>query len=512
MIRFSVFSGDKPASSLDLNGAYLVGSDGVPLRAEIEFRKGEIVCKKRTAGPAGLVVLWPVPGVGTILLDTARVPERDKPYTLQLELLRGRLMRIAHKLEEWQQLDPDEGLDYSEALDACRDLMIRALQAETPAQSAQVAEEGLTAAVRATEELTLRRANAWYERRRRQAHAFPRRPFGCSVDVRNGSDAYRRRLSDACDFVTLPLVWQDLQPSEQSLDFKAVDAWVDWLTRNRIPIRGASVIAFTDRHVPPWLYVWEHDYETLRDLIHEHVRRVVSRYGSRVAAWDIISGIHADNCLAFNFEQLMELTRMTVSVTKQICPRVPVCIDLVAPWGEYYARNQRTIPPLLYADMAVQSGINFDGFGVQFCFGAGVEGTYVRDMFQISSLMDRFASLGKPLHVTAVQVPSAAGSESEGAAKGKRPPAGGGSWHETWTEQIQSQWLRSFYELALSKPLVESVSWRDLSDSADGKRPRGGLLRTDLTPKPAFQQLQALRKQAPAEVQGTGSAAAPKSA
>jgi GH35 family endo-1,4-beta-xylanase len=512
MIRFSVFSGDKPASSLDLNGAYLVGSDGVPLRADIEFRKGEIVCKKRTAGPAGLVLLWAVPGVGTILLDTARVPERDKPYLLQVELLRGRLMRIAHKLEEWQQFDPDEGADFTAALDACRDLLIRALQAETPGQSAQVAEEGLAGAVLATEEMTLRRANALYERRRRQAHAFPRRPFGCSIDVNHASEQYRRCLSDACDFVTLPLVWQDLQPSEQSLDFKATDAWVDWLIRNRIPIRGASVVAFTERHVPPWLYVWEHDYETLRDLIHEHVRRVVSRYGSRVAAWDIISGIHADNCLAFNFEQLMELTRMAVSVTKQICPRAPVCIDLVAPWGEYYARNQRTIPPLLYADMAVQSGVNFDGFGLQFCFGSGVEGMYVRDMFQISSLLDRFTSLGKPLHVTAVQVPSEAGSDSGGAAAGKRASTNGGAWRGAWNEQVQSQWLRSFYELALSKPLVESISWRDLSDPADGDRPRGGLLRADLTPKPAFQQLQALRKQATAEIQGTGRAPAPKTA
>ncbi len=34
----------------------------------------------------------------------------------------------------------------------------------------------------------------------------------------------------------------------------------------------------------------------------------------------------------------------------------------------------RTIPPLLYADMVVQSGTNFDGIGLQFYFGLGDDG------------------------------------------------------------------------------------------------------------------------------------------
>jgi len=204
--------------------------------------------------------------------------------------------------------------------------------------------------------------------------------------------------------------------------------------------------------------------------------------------------IHAQNSIGFNYEQLMELTRMAAAITKQLAPRSTTIIDLVAPWGEYYARNQRTIPPMLYADMVIQSGINFDAFGLQFHFGLGTDGMYVRDMFQISSMIDRFGGRGKPVHITAVQVPSSMATDKSDAWGGALSIDGGGSWRGEWSEEVQSRWIRSFYEIALSKPFVDAVIWRDFADGGAHYLPHGGLLRHDLTPKPAYQELLALRK------------------
>ena len=41
---------------------------------------------------------------------------------------------------------------------------------------------------------------------------------------------------------------------------------------------------------------------------------------------------------------------------------------------------------MLFADMAVQSGVNFDAFGLQFYFGVPIDGMYVRDASTIHSL------------------------------------------------------------------------------------------------------------------------------
>jgi hypothetical protein len=493
MLRFRVHPDGDAGETVDLSSAYLVGSDGVPVRAEIEFTDGEIVCRKQAAGPAGLAIVWPVEEMGRILLQTTRLPERDQPYLLEVELARGRLMRLSHKQEDWELDDPECFESLSGQMNESRDLFIQALQAEDVPSAARLARQSLALAVRVGEDLSLRHAGTALARRREQ-NGFGKRLFGCKIDLTTASEAYRRHLAGAFDFVTVPFCWRQIEPREQQFDWKALDAWVEWLAKKRIPIKGSGLVDFTEQNVPDWLYIWEHDFETIRDLVYEHIRRVINRYGQYIQAWDVVSGIHALNSVSFNFEQLMELTRMAAAVIKQLAPRATAIIDLVAPWGEYYARNQRTIPPMLYADMVIQGGIGFDAFGLQFYFGLGVDGMYVRDMFQISSMIDRFGNRNKPLHITGVQVPSATTADTQDAWGGKVSIGSGGSWRGEWSEELQSRWMRSFYQIALSKSFVDTVTWRDLSDNGKHYLPHGGLLRQDLSPKPAYKALVALRK------------------
>jgi len=482
MLSFAVFATGKPAERVNLAGAYVVGSDDVPLRAELTFRNGIISCNKKAAGPAGLALPWDVQGVGNILLETARLMERKQPYILAVELARGRLMRINQRFEDWGFLGYPGADAVAAQVARARDVLITALQADTPAQGATLGDEALALAVQASEALSRFHAEAFLQRRK-QSTGFPRRLFGCAIPRDKPSDAAYKRLA-GFDFVTVPVVWREIEPTEQAFNWKLLDAWVETLAKHRMPIKGSSLLSFNERNVPDWLYIWEHDFDTLRDLAFEHARRVINRYAQHIQTWDVISGIHGNTCFPFSFEQLMELTRMTAALCKQTIPRGVAIVDLVAPWGEYYARNQRTVPPLLYADMAVQSGVNFDAFGVRFLFGAAVDGMFVRDMFQISSLLDLFAKTGKPLHITAVQAPSAPG---DGAA------AAGGIWHEPWNPQIQAEWLHQFVEVALSKPFVDSVSWHTLADSQEDPVSLGGLVNADYTPKPAHKRLLKLR-------------------
>jgi hypothetical protein len=489
MLRFSVYANGDASQRVDLNGAYLVGSDGVPLRADIEFRGGEIVCTKRAPGPAGLVLLWPVKGCGRVLLEGARLLERDKPYNLHVELARGRIMRIDHKREDWGLFDFPGLDDLNVDLKEARDLFVASLQADNPAQAAALADRALQVAVLTGERLSLFHADIFLNRRR-QTQGFNRRPFGCMVDPVNTQEPYRRRVREAFDFAHLPILWRHVEPKQQELDWRAIDTWVEWLTRHRVPIKAGPLISFQEGHLPDWIFIYEHDYDTIRNLVFEYVRRVLERYGRHVQQWVVVSGVHAANTLHFSFEQLMELTRVAATLVKQLAPRATSMIDLTSPWGEYYSRNQRTIPPMLYADMAVQSGIAFDAFGTQFEFGPGIDGMFVRDMFQVSSMIDRIGSFGKPVHITAAQVPSTLDLASNGASM----VADGGTWRQNWSEEVQAVWLKEFYHTAMSKPFVETITWRDLADeSRTAVMPNGGLVRSDYTPKLAFRTLLDLR-------------------
>jgi hypothetical protein len=253
------------------------------------------------------------------------------------------------------------------------------------------------------------------------------------------------------------------------------------------------LLSFEPANLPEWLYIWEHDYETVRDLIYEHIQRVVRRYQRQVAVWKVVSGVHAFNSFNLNFEQLMELTRMCCLLAKKLAPHSQVLIELVMPWGEYYARNQRTIPPMLYADMAVQSGVKFDAFGVQFLMGVPVDGHYVRDLLQVSSLLDEFVGFGKAVHVTSCEVPSDVIPDAWDAWGGKAQVPEGGKWHGPWSPRLQAEWLQAFYRVGISKPFVESICWRDLADYEGHFIPHGGLCRNDLSPKLAYRELRNFR-------------------
>jgi hypothetical protein len=167
--------------------------------------------------------------------------------------------------------------------------------------------------------------------------------------------------------------------------------------------------------------------------------------------------------------------------------------------------------------MVVQSGVNFDGFGLRFQLGQPADGMFARDMFAISTVLDLFSKLGKPLHITAVEVPSQAGTRADAESDSVSASSSAGYWHEPWSETTQSEWLYRFYEVALSKPFVESICWQNLWDSSSPivdavPRPaaapgmadhspapkvgHGGLLRSDLAPKTSYKRFLDFRKDA----------------
>jgi len=484
MLRFSVTQNGAAVDKLDLAGAYLIGSDGVPLCSELEFKNSQIVCAKRAEGPAALALVWPVPGCGMLVLETSRLMERDKPYVLPLELARGRLMRVSLKREEWGLYDFEEAEPLAVDIDKSRDILVEAIKADAPQQQFQLGDESLRLAIEAAEKLSHFHADIFLARRK-QIHAFTRRTFGCSVDLVNTAEAYRKALVEAFDFVTLPIPWRAIEPKKGEFNWRPFDTWIEWLAKNRVPMRIGPLVSFQEAALPTWVSKSHPDFETVGKLIAEHVKRIVERYGNYVFQWDIISGVHADNTFDFTFEQLMELTRLTVLQVKQLSPRAQTLIELVAPWGEYYARNQKTIPPIMYADMVVQGGVGFDGLGAQFVFGQPTDGEFMRDMFQISDKLDRLGNLGKQVHVTAVQVPSQPVSNGT---------SNGGFWRKPWDEANQAEWVKEFYTIALSKPFVESITWLDLADrNPQIGTPSGGLLRADLTAKPSYQAVKNFR-------------------
>ncbi len=488
MHRFACYLKKAGKNPPDLHGAHLVGVDNVPVRAEIGWQDNEIRCQPRSQDPVGLSLLWPVDGFGVVQLQTTRLPAREKPYHLHVELARHQLMRLSVKREEWGLYDYSGMDDIAAAIDRARDAFIAALQEiDEPEAATRLADESLAIGLDVGEQMSRFHAGIFLGRRH-QTGGFTRPFLGVCAPTGLKNATLARRLAEVFDFVRVPFVWREIQPTEQTQQYDAPETTLKTCGVAGMSLRGGPLLNFGVRAVPDWMYIWENDFEAIYEAAREHVSRTVQRYAKQVNAWVVASGLHADNVFGFSFEQIMELTRMAAAVVRQHAPRSQILIDLCEPWGEYYARNPQTVPPLLYANMVVESGIQFDGFGLQFLLGIGSDGYHVRDLFQVSALIDRLANVGnKPIHITALGVPSAAAPAEVGQA------AAGGEWRGPWSHELQADWLTSVCEVALSKPYVETICLEPLVDNPDDVLPTGGLLREDCTPKPALQRLSEMR-------------------
>jgi hypothetical protein len=101
---------------------------------------------------------------------------------------------------------------------------------------------------------------------------------------------------------------------------------------------------------------------------------------------------------------------------------------------------------------------------------------------------ERFSRFGVPLHFTETTILS--------GELGWRSDDQEAPWPSTAAGEIyQAREVERFYTMLYSHPSVEAITWWDFSDAGAWKRAPAGLLRADMTPKPAYETLLSLIRQ-----------------
>lgn len=499
VLSFLVLNDDQPAKRWSLRNAYLIGSDGNAIPGDLRFRDGVIECQKHDPGVAALALQVPAGDCGELTLQTCLLPDRKDPYLLHVELARHQLMMLYNKQEDWGMFDLDPEHKVTKRAALARRLFIEALcqLKDDPAEANRLAGDCLVAAIDGCEELALAHSELLLHRRKLNGN-LPHYPIGCGINLDHKGDGLRAGLAANFDFLYLPISWRYLAPEEGEYRWQKMDNWIDWIARTRKPVVAGPIISFEPHMVPDWLYIWEHDFDTIRDLIYEHVERVVDRYAGVITAWNVVSGLHVNDHFAFSFDQVMDLTRMTTMLVKKTQETARTIIELRQPFGEYFSHNTRSVPPLMYADLLVQSAVNVDGFSIRMLMGQAQPGQYTRDLMQISAMLDMYAALAKPISLI-LAVPSDPAQRVEpvkgkSKSKKKRTDLNSGYWRKPWSPQVQSHWLEAILQIGLSKPFVDSVVWSELVDHDEIELPQGGLIGADLQPKAAFRRLATFRR------------------
>lgn len=487
-MKFQVFKDGRLMDNFALSATYMFGADSIPLHAteKIRFKKGIIECKRKSYDSAGLALLWPVEGFGRILLPTTRLPERKEPYILNVELARAKLMQITLKREDWTLFE--ETNSFADLAHEAQGLFIEALKKiKNPPEASKLADKSLTKALVFSEKLASKHADVFLEARCRKK-GLGKHSLGCCIDpALVHLEKYRKWLLEMFGFVTIPLTWGQVEPEQGRFDYSVIDHCLEALAGRRLAICVGPLLSFDEQSLPRWLPHGQWEFERIRESAYDFVSRIVMRYSRHIHAWRLISGMNAFNPFGFNFEQIIEMTRTACLAARAADSKSRKIVEILLPWGEYYATDRETIPPLVYADIIIQSGISFDAFGVKLEFGIDKPGMHVRDLMQISSQLDFFAAVAKPLHITGVAIPSGSSGTGQDCTVA-------GMWRRPWDQTVQSEWIDTLYRIALGKPFVNSITYSSLADSDRMEIKESGLLATDFAPKEAFLTLAKMQK------------------
>jgi len=480
-VRFRIFSNGKPVNDFALHGAYLFGSDGMAVRkAQIAFADGLLECYKPNQETSGLALLWPVEGFGSVLLPTTCLPERPEPYNLNLELARGRLMQIINKREDWSIFEDTE--DTAVLYGQAQDLFIKAIQniSDGPLAS-QLADQSLQKAISFSETLAAKQAKVLFALRGKN-RGFGRGCLGCWIDPgQTANPSYLEKFADAFGLAMVPFNWGQIEQTRGAYDFSKIDASVSALSKRKLAIGAGPLLCFDKEYLPKWLLDDKADFEKIRESAYQFVSAAASRYPGMVKTWIVVSSLNALNHFEFGFEQVLEITRTANMAVKAAAERAMRIIEVSNPWGEYYATSPDTIPPIVYMDMVIQSGISFDAFGLSMQFGKDQPGMHVRDMMQISAVLDSFAPISKPLYITNVVVP------------GSNADTNAGLWHGPWDPAMQAEWLDQFYRIALGRTFIDGVIYSSFADTKDSPISDSGFLTSALEPKESYVALKRFR-------------------
>jgi hypothetical protein len=469
-----------------LRHACVRGKEGIAIPARLEFAEGHVTARAVSKDAAAISLQVNAEEAGRLTLRTCLLPQRERPYLLPLELARHRIMLCYDKLESWRLTGLPETDPVMQSIETARSAFTRALCLRTPGadtydeETVEAATHALALAVDASEQLT----RGWADRaiaQRLNATADPPPTLGCVINTDRFTEPMHVALKRGFDFISCPLRWRDIEPEEGKFSFLKSDRWIEWAVRHgKLPVVAGPVLDFASSALPDWLGIWQHDYDTIREFAYEHAKRVVTRYRRTVTRWSAVSGLNLNDGFSFSTDQMIELTRLSVLLIRKLHPAAKVMVEIDQPFGEHGTTNPESIDPMVYAEIALDTGVAVDAFGLRLRFGGGGDDAQpVRDLMQLADVIDEFASLDRPLHITALGAPAGATTSTDGA------------WRGEWTPGHQAEWLDRALAICAAHPSVKSIAWHTLCDQPTRTGPcaNGGLLDAKDHARPALETI-----------------------
>ena len=487
LMRLLIHDRDRiPPGGLD--HVHICGLDDLPYFGRAYFSGDQLVIERNESDSGRVQIPWRIGEDSPLLLSTATLVERDKPYLLEVELARGTINQLRNQMAQWEMAGLTVSLSLrNQILEATSDFSRAATTQADPPDAAEWAGRSLATAIRAMHALAAEYVAQSMENRRLQARQAATW-IGINLGHQLPPPEIARQLPRTFNMACVPFTWRNIEAVEGRRDWKQTDALVTWARGAGLKVTGGPILALDDRGLPDWTYLWEGDTDSLLNFMLEHVRAVVERYRSKVHLWQVAARMSRGQALALDEEARLQITARAISTVRQLDPTTPIVVTFDQPWADYMSTEQLDLAPLHFADALVRADLGLSGLGLELNVGYQ-PGSIQRQPLAYSRLIDTWGLLDLPIFIT-VTAPSAATADPQAKSNARVLSSAEGDV----TPEKQREWIELHAPLLLSKSLVQVIVWNQLSDAVPHHYPNAGLFDTQGKAKPALAALQAIRE------------------
>jgi GH35 family endo-1,4-beta-xylanase len=298
--------------------------------------------------------------------------------------------------------------------------------------------------------------------------------FGCNLfGFRQHSEAhetaYRGAFASVFNYATLGFYWRDYEPRYGAPRFASTDEAVSWCRGHGIACKGHPLLWDDPVGSPQWLADVGGEVERVALA---RVAACVARYAERIELWDVVN-------------EPTTLTRYNTPISAwanrlgalEYCRRALTAAREASRSARLLINDSRTDARLAaIVEGLQQRSAPLDAIGIQ---------SHMHDtpwaLERVTSTCDAYARYGIPIHFTEVSVVSA-GRSSRGA------------WlaSDAEGERRQASYVADLYTTLFAHPSIQAITWWDFSDAGAWQGAPAGLLRSDMTRKPAYDRLREL--------------------
>lgn len=469
---------------------YIASFEGVPWRCFAERTEDGFHVRRRVDESGCLYVMWKMADGGELLLSTANLMVREKPYLLPIEIARGTLNRLRNQAAAWQQAGLVITPEVAKQIRTAAESFTKAATSQHDVTVATAAaDETIAAALRGSRTLV----ETYVHQLRGNRKAQPSQPLLLSarLDSPDPLAAAGGDLLSAFNTASVSMNWDQCEPITGDFDFLAVDDVVDWAKGQKLKVMAGPLLSFDSRCLPDWLVLWEDDFQALQSYVVTWVREAVERFRGEMNIWHCAAKLNSGRVLSLTDEQRLKLTVVALETIRQVDPKAPAIISFDQPWAEYMTHTNTDVAPLHYADALARANLGLGGLGLHIDWGYRPGGTLPRNPLELSQLLDTWSLLGLPL-VVFLTMPSTLAADPQ-AAGGVSPLAGTHS--PDWNEQMQSELATQLAEICWCKQSVQGVVWNQSFDATKHTLPHAGLFDAKGRAKPLVNSLAQLRKE-----------------